>query len=292
MTTTRIHPSHPASASLYIVATPIGNLGDMVPRAVTILQSVNVIVAEDTRHSKKLLQHFGISTDLVAFHDHSSIREAENILKRLLAGESVAMISDAGTPLISDPGYPLVSLAHQSGVTVVPVPGACAVVTALSASGLPTDRFWFEGFLPAKTTARKQRLDELAALQATLVFYEAPHRIVELFTDLIEVFGNDRLCCMARELTKQFETIRRGTLIDIKHFIDSDSNQQRGEFVVLIAAPDKQANKALDTESTRVLDILLEELSVKQASALAAKITGKSRHALYDAALDKKNQGS
>lgn len=291
MTTIRINPVNPATASLYIVATPIGNLGDMVPRAIEILQSVNVIVAEDTRHSRKLLQHFGISTALLSFHDHSSTREAENILKRLMTGESVAMISDAGTPLISDPGYQLVALAHQNNIPVIPVPGPCAATVALSASGLPTDRFWFEGFLPAKTSARKQRLTELASLQATLIFYEAPHRIMELFIDLDEIFGAERRCCMARELTKQFETIRNGSIADIRQFIAGDANQQRGEFVILIAAQDKHIARELDDESERVLDILLDELSVKQASALAAKITGKSKRTLYDAALSKKASG-
>jgi len=291
MTTIRINTTPSSTGSLYIVATPIGNLGDMVPRAITILQSVNIVVAEDTRHSKKLLQHFDIGTPLVTFHDHSSIKEAESIIKRLESGDSVALISDAGTPLISDPGYQLVTLAHQRGIPVVPIPGSCAATAALSASGLATDRFWFEGFLPAKPNARKQRLTELFTLQATLIFYEAPHRIVELFRDLSEVFGSDRRCCMARELTKQFETIRTGTIAEIKQFIESDSNQQRGEFVVLVAAQDKHIAKELDDESERVLDILLEELSVKQASALAAKITGKSKRALYDAALGKKDQG-
>jgi 16S rRNA (cytidine1402-2'-O)-methyltransferase len=273
---------------LYIVATPIGNLDDMVPRAVEILQSVSRIIAEDTRHSKKLLQHFSIDTPLQSFHDHSSIKEAEAVIQRVLAGGSIAMISDAGTPLISDPGFPLVRLAHQNGIPVVPVPGACAVIAALSASGLPTDRFWFEGFLPVKTTARQQRLQDLSSLSATLVFYEAPHRIVELFADLLAVFGSERRCCMARELTKQFETIRNGTVQDIKTFIEADSNQQRGEFVVMVAPADRAEQSTLDDEAQRVLDILLEELSVKQASALAAKITGKSKRLLYEAALVKK----
>ncbi len=296
MTTVRINTigsktGQTQTGSLYIVATPIGNLGDMVPRAIEILLSVNMIVAEDTRHSKKLLQHFNIDTAMQSFHDHSSIQEAQAIIKRLLAGESVAVISDAGTPLISDPGYQLVTLAHQHNIPVVPIPGACAATAALSASGLPTDRFWFEGFLPAKSNARKQRLTELSSFSATLIFYEAPHRIVELFEDLAEVLGSARRCCMAREVTKQFETIKTGTIVDIKNFIVSDPNQQRGEFVVMVAAPDKQVAKELDDESERILNVLLEELSVKQASALAAKITGKSKRALYDAALGKKDQG-
>lgn len=288
--TVRINTAAP-TASLYIVATPVGNLGDMVPRAVEVLQTVKRIVAEDTRHSKKLLQHFNIQTPLQAFHDHSSLREAEAVIQHLLAGESIALISDAGTPLISDPGYPLVSLAHQHGIPVVPIPGACAAIAALSASGLPADHFWFEGFLPVKSAARQQRLAELGALAATLVVYEAPHRIVELFADLLEVLGAERRCCMARELTKQFETIRSGTIAEIKTFIDSDPNQQRGEFVILVAPPSKTVTAELDAESQRVLDILLAELSVKQASALAAKITGKPKRTLYEAALGKTSPG-
>lgn len=282
--TVRVKTAMPV-APLYVVATPIGNLGDMVPRAVEVLQTVSRIVAEDTRHSKKLLQHFNIHTPLQAFHDHSSVSEAEAVIQHLLAGESVALISDAGTPLISDPGYPLVSLAHQQGIPVIPIPGTCAAIAALSASGLPADHFWFEGFLPVKSTARRQRLTDLSAMAATLVFYEAPHRIVELFADLLDVLGAERRCCMARELTKQFETIRSGTIAEIKMFIESDSNQQRGEFVVLIAPPSKMVSAELDTESERVLKLLLAELSVKQASALAAKITGKPKRALYEAAL-------
>jgi len=288
--TVRINTAAP-TASLYIVATPVGNLGDMVPRAVEVLQTVNRIVAEDTRHSKRLLQHFNVQTPLQAFHDHSSVREAEALIQHLLAGESVALISDAGTPLISDPGYPLVSLAHQHGVPVVPIPGACAAIAALSASGLPADHFWFEGFLPVKSTARQQRLAELGGMAATLVFYEAPHRIVELFADLLEVLGAERRCCMARELTKQFETIRSGSVAEIKVFIESDPNQQRGEFVVLIAPQSKAITAELDVESERVLKLLLAELSVKQASALAAKITGKPKRALYEAALHIKEAG-
>ncbi len=282
--TVRINTVAP-TASLYVVATPIGNLGDMVPRAVDVLQTVNRIVAEDTRHSKKLLQYFNIQTPIQAFHDHSSVREAEAVIQRLLAGESVALISDAGTPLISDPGYPLVVLAHQHGIPVVPITGACAAVAALSASGLPADHFWFEGFLPAKSTARQQRLAELSSFSATLIFYEAPHRIVELFADLLAVLGDDRRCCMARELTKQFETIRNGSIKEIKDFIEGDSNQQRGEFVVLVAPQSKRETAGLDAESERVLKVLLAELSVKQASALAAKITGTPKRTLYEAAL-------
>ena len=273
-----------------MVATPIGNLGDMVTRAVQVLQAVDRIVAEDTRHSSKLLQHFGVATSLQSFHDHSSAAEAGRIIQRLLDGESIALITDAGTPLVSDPGYQLVAQAHEHRIAVVPIPGSCAAIAALSASGLPTDHFWFEGFLPVKSAARQQRLQELAALAATLVCYEAPHRIVELLQDAEVVFGADRLCCLARELTKQFETIRRGTLGEIKSFVESDPNQQRGEFVVMFAPVPRNEQNEMDEEANRVLAVLLEELSVKQASALAAKITGKPKRLLYDAALKHKAQ--
>lgn len=276
------------AAALYVVATPIGNLGDMVPRAVEILQSVSLVVAEDTRHSKKLLQHFHIQTPLRALHDHSGKDAVDALLVRLLEGQSLALISDAGTPLISDPGYPLVSRAHEHGIAVVPVPGACAAIAALSASGLPADHFWFEGFLPVKSTARQQRLRELKSLEATLVFYEAPHRIVELFADLLAVYGSSRRACFGRELTKQFETVRSGTIDELQALILADANQQRGEFVVLVAPPPKSPVAQLDHEAERILDVLLEELSVKQAAALAAKITGQSKRALYDAALERK----
>lgn len=276
------------AGTLFVVATPIGNLGDMVPRALEILQTVQLIVAEDTRHSKKLLQHFGIQTSVQSFHDHSGTREAEQMIRRLLAGDSIALITDAGTPLVSDPGFPLVRLAHDHAIRVVPVPGACAMTAALCAAGLPADHVWFEGFLPAKTAARQQRLAELKTVAGTLVFYEAPHRIVELFDDLLQVYGGERECCMARELTKQFETIRRGSIADVGVFIKSDLDQQRGEFVVLVAPESRAVTAGLDDESLRILHVLLEELSVKQAAALAAKITGKPKRALYDAALGKK----
>lgn len=286
MASTRIGGS-PRAGTLYVVATPIGNLGDMVPRAQEILQTVQAIVAEDTRHSKKLLQHFGIQTPLQSFHDHSSAHEAQAIIKRLLAGDSIAIITDAGTPLVSDPGYPLVKLAHDHAIRVVPIPGACAMTAALCAAGLPADHVWFEGFLPAKLTARQQRLAELKSLAGTLVFYEAPHRIVELFDDLLHIYGGERECCMAREITKQFETIRRGSIADVRAFIAADPDQQRGEFVVIVAPESREVTSGLDDEALRVLKILLEELSVKQASALAAKITGKPKRTLYDAALGK-----
>jgi len=276
-----------SAAALYIVSTPIGNLGDMVPRALEVLQTVDVIFAEDTRHSKKLMNHFGVNTPMSSFHDHSSAEEAEEIVRRVQKGESVALISDAGTPLVSDPGYQVVKQAHHCGIRVVPVPGACAVIAALSASGLPSDRFYFEGFLPSKPGARRQRLSELKNLSSTVICYESPHRIVATIDDCCTELGEGRMCTLARELTKQFETIKTATLEEIRAFVQADSNQQRGEFVLLWGPQDQQSSKEVDADSEKVLDILLEDLSVKQASGLAAKITGKAKRALYNLALEK-----
>jgi len=273
------------AASLYVVATPIGNLGDMVPRAVEVLQSVSVVIAEDTRHSRRLLQHFGITTPLQAFHDHSSAREAQAIIRRLLAGESVALVTDAGTPLVSDPGYPLVTLAHQHHIPVIPIPGPCAAITALSASGLPTHHFWFEGFLPVKGAARQKRLKALSSLDATLVLYEAPHRIVALLADLESVLGGHRQGCVARELTKQFETIRNGTLADLHQWVLSDPDQQRGELVVLVGPVERGDVDAPDDEAERVLRVLLEVLPIKQAATTTARLTGVPGRRLYERAL-------
>lgn len=272
---------------LYIVPTPIGNLGDMVPRALEVLQTVSIIFAEDTRHSKKLLNHFAISTPLKSFHEHSNSDEAVSIIQRVQTGKSVAIISDAGTPLISDPGYQLVKLAHEQQVQVVPIPGACAAIAALSASGLPSDRFYFEGFLPAKSQARQQRLQHLKDLAHTVIIYESPHRILSCIEDCYAVLGGERSCTVAREISKHFETIRTGSLAEIKVFVESDANQQRGEFVLLLAAEKADNTSSLDAESEKVLDVLLTELSIKQASALAAKISGKPKRALYDLALTK-----
>ncbi|WP_416141000.1 16S rRNA (cytidine(1402)-2'-O)-methyltransferase [Marinimicrobium sp. C6131] len=273
---------------LYVVATPIGNLADMVPRAVEILQSVALIAAEDTRHSARLLSHFSISTPCVAYHDHTEIERTAKILDRVEAGESVALISDAGTPLVSDPGYRLVRTARERGLTVVPVPGACALVAALSASGLPSDRFSFEGFPPAKASARRQWLEALSGESRTLIFYEAPHRVLASLDTMAEVFGGDREAVIARELTKTFETIRLAPLAELVEFVRADSNQQRGEIVLMVAGASTRLESALDAEAERVMGILLEELPVKQAAALGAKITGVKKNALYQWALEHK----
>lgn len=272
------------SGILYVVATPIGNLADLSPRAIETLRTVAVIAAEDTRHSARLTQHFGIATPLMALHDHNERDRSAALSQRLQAGESIALISDAGTPLISDPGYALVHAVRAAGIRVVPVPGACAFVAALSAAGLPTDRFVFEGFLPAKTQGRQARLAELKAETRTLVFYEAPHRLLDCLEDMAAVLGGAREVVLARELTKTFETIRALPLAEMLAWVRGDANQQRGECVLLVRGVVPEA-EALPAEAVRVLDILLEEMSLSQAAKLAAKLTGEKKNRLYEYAL-------
>jgi 16S rRNA (cytidine1402-2'-O)-methyltransferase len=269
---------------LYVVATPIGNLGDMSPRAVEVLSGVDRIAAEDTRHSRPLLQHFGIVTPMVAYHEHNERQMAPRLLAMLRSAESIALISDAGTPLVSDPGYHLVRQAREEGVRVIPVPGPSAMVTALSASGLPTGRFVFEGFLPAKSAARRGCLEALKGQARTLVFFESSHRIVECLRDMAAVFGSDRQAVLARELTKTFETIHSGSLGTLADWVVGDPNQQKGEFVVLVQGA-REAPGNSEAEVDRVLGVLLEDLPVKQAVALAAKITGAKKNRVYERAL-------
>ena len=221
--------------TLYVVATPIGNLGDMSQRAQEILATVDVIAAEDTRHSARLLQHFAISTPCIALHEHNERQVSESILNRIENGDAVALISDAGTPLLSDPGFHLVREAHQRGLKVVPVPGASALLAALSVAGLPTDCFKFVGFLASKSSHRQQQLSVLQKEPCTLVFYESPHRILESITDMADVLGEDRVATIARELTKTFETVKQDSLSSLKSWVEADSNQQRGEFVVIVS---------------------------------------------------------
>lgn len=286
--------SQPAVASvqpgsLYVVATPIGNLDDISARALRILREVALIAAEDTRHSARLLQHFGIQTPLAACHEHNERDQGGRFLARLQAGEDVALISDAGTPLISDPGYHLVRQARAAGFAVVPVPGACALIAALSAAGLPSDRFIFEGFLPAKAAGRRARLEQVREEPRTLIFYESPHRILECLQDMCEVFGDDRPALLARELTKTFETLQGLPLAELCEWVAADSNQQRGECVVLVAgwqAP--EGEEAVSAEALRVLDLLLSEMPLKRAAALAAEITGVRKNVLYQVALERK----
>ncbi len=273
-------------AALYIVATPIGNLGDISHRAIEVLRRADVIAAEDTRHSSRLTQHFGIVTRLVSYHDYSSSGREDAILAELAAGRSVALISDAGTPLISDPGYSLVARARQMQITVIPVPGACALTAALCAAGLPTDRFVFEGFPPHKQGARRQLFESLADEQRTVIFYESPHRIADSVIDMRDAFGEQRQAVICRELTKTWETIHGDSLGGLSQWIMADDNNRRGEFVVLIhGAPVVDQDSQL-SDADRQLRILLEELPVKQAAALVAKITGLKKNAVYKRALE------
>lgn len=268
---------------LYVVATPIGNLGDLSSRAADILRSVDAVLAEDTRTSGALMRHIASTAPLQALHAHNENLAAKQLVERLQAGEALAVISDAGTPLISDPGFPLVRAARAAGVPVVPVPGASAVIAALSAAGLPTDQFCFRGFLPAKSAARRKVYAGIAAAPATQVFFEAPHRIAASLADAEAELGADRPAAVARELTKQFETVLGDTLGAVRAAVDADANQQRGEIVLLIGGVQVAEND--EAELDRVLTILLDALSPKQAAGLAAKLTGGRRNAAYQRAL-------
>jgi 16S rRNA (cytidine1402-2'-O)-methyltransferase len=274
--------------TLYVVATPIGNLQDITLRAVEVLTAVNCIVAEDTRHSQPLLQQYAIKTKVMALHEHNERERTSKLLERLQQGESIALISDAGTPLISDPGYYLVREARAIGIKVVPLPGACAAIAALSVAGLPTDRFIFEGFLSAKSGPRLQRLERLRNESRTMVFYEAPHRILDLLQALQQVFGGDRQVVLAREITKMFETIKSDVLNKLIPWVEADSNQQRGEFVVIVAGM-QEVSSETEQEAGRILGVLLEALPLKQAVELASKITGQKKNDVYQAALQLKN---
>lgn len=270
--------------TLFIVATPIGNLGDMSPRAVEVLGAVHRVAAEDTRHSRPLLAHFGIATPMLAYHEHNEAEQSVRLLELLQAGHDIALISDAGTPLINDPGFRLVRAAREAGIAVVPVPGPSALVAALSVAGLPVDRFVFEGFLPAKQAARRRRLAELVGEPRTLVFYESTHRIVDSIADLAEVFGGVREAAIARELTKRFETVRAGSLGELQQWLGGDPDQRRGEFVILVrGAPQTAGSESLDVD--RLLRELLAELGVKRAAAVAGRVTGLPKKQLYQRAL-------
>ncbi|MFC6632541.1 16S rRNA (cytidine(1402)-2'-O)-methyltransferase [Microbulbifer taiwanensis] len=278
----------PDQALLYIVATPIGNLADMVPRAVEVLQCADLVAAEDTRHSQRLFSHFNIDTPLMAYHDHSDDKRTGQILQRLEQGQTVALISDAGTPLISDPGYRLVREARERGFRVVPIPGPCAFVAALSAAGLPSDRFSFEGFLPAKPGQRERALRELAGDTRTLVFYEAPHRVADTLDAMGLVFGGEREAVIAREVSKAFETFHLAPLKELAEWVRADSNQQRGEIVLLVRGAERRRDSELNPEAERIMKLLLAELPPKRAAALAAEITGVNKKALYNWSLEQK----
>ncbi len=270
----------------YVVATPIGNLGDITQRAVEVLNSVDLIAAEDTRNSQKLLRHFSIQVPMMAFHEHNERDQCSEIIRRLEDGKSIALISDAGTPLISDPGYKIVTLVHQHGLKVVPIPGACALITALSVAGMPTDHFCFEGFLPAKVGAREKILKELKDETRTLVFYEAPHRILACVESIAAIFGDQRKLTLLRELTKIYETIKNTTAIELGHWIRENPEQQKGECVLVVEGAERiddpeQAEIRIDV----LLQSLLEKMSVKDAAQVCAELTGKKKNSLYEQAL-------
>ena len=274
-----------ATGRLYIVATPIGNLGDISARAIEVLGSVDRVVAEDTRHSGRLLKHLAIDRPMLSLHEHNETEAAQRVIAHLSAGESLALVSDAGTPLISDPGYRLVRLCREQGVEVVAVPGPSAVIAALSVSGLPTDRFRFEGFLPRRQQARLAHLESLRNETVTLVFYESSHRIVEALQDIADVFGTSRAAVLGRELTKLHETVLSAPLGELLDRVRADENQRKGEFVVLLAGADPAADVTLkDTDA--LLSVLLDELPLKQAANLAARISGKKKNLLYRRALE------
>lgn len=274
-----------SNATLYVIATPIGNLSDLSARAQETLRQVAAVCAEDTRHTRPLLAHYGIDKPLVALHDHNEEAIAAKVVARLQAGESLALVSDAGTPLVSDPGFRLVRAARAAGIRVSPVPGACAAIAALSVAGLPSDRFAFEGFLPAKSSGRRERLGRLAAATATLVFYESSHRIEESLADMAAVFGGDRPAVIARELTKLFETVLDGDLDSLLAQVRADPNQRRGEFVVMVqgAGDDEAAQIA---EGRRLYAKLNEHLPPSTAAKLAAELSGAPRKALYGQGAD------
>ena len=270
------------AGTLFIVATPIGNLGDLTPRALETLKGVDAICAEDTRRSGQLMSHFGIATPLLALHDHNEEALSQRVVERLLAGDSLALVSDAGTPLVSDPGFRLVRAARAAGIKVSPLPGACAAIAALSVAGLPSDRFTFEGFLPAKASARREQLKRLASETRTLVFYESSHRIAESLADMRSAFGDERPAVIARELTKLFETVLDGTLAELHAQVEADDNQRKGEFVVMVqgAGDDEEAQLI---EGKRLYEVLSEHLPPSTAAKLAAEISGAPRKALYGA---------
>lgn len=271
---------------LYVIATPIGHLKDMTLRGIEVLKQVDLIAAEDTRHSISLLTHYGIQKKIISLHEHNERHRIERLLSYLTQGESIGLISDAGTPLISDPGYHLVKKLSEAGIPIVPIPGPCAAIAALSASGLPTDRFIFEGFLPAKTQAKMARLTELEMESRTLIFYESPHRVLSTLELMSSVFGAERKAVLARELTKLHETILRGTLDNLVQWVKEDIHQQKGEIVILIAG----ATKTKEFSDVKVLSILLNHLPLKQAVDLASQITTHKKNELYELALKIKNK--
>ncbi|MCW8830105.1 MAG: 16S rRNA (cytidine(1402)-2'-O)-methyltransferase [Gammaproteobacteria bacterium] len=271
-----------------MVATPIGNLDDISPRAVETLRAVDLIAAEDTRHSQRLLNHLGVETRMQAYHEHNEEVQAERLIARLQQGESIALISDAGTPLVSDPGYRLLEQAHFQSIKVVPIPGACAAIAAMSVAGLPSDRFSFEGFPPAKQTARLSYLQALKDEPRTMVFYISCHRILETLQDMKVVFGEQRLATFAREVTKTYETIRKATLDELSAWVTDDEMQRKGEIVLVVAGSTR--NKSDHPMRDEILAALVDELPVKQAAKITSRITGINKNELYEAALELKKK--
>lgn len=285
MTTITIQPS-----TLYIVATPIGNLGDITLRALDVLKHVDLIAAEDTRHSAILMQHFAIQTKLFALHDHNEQQKSALLVEKLQQGLSIALISDAGTPLINDPGYHLVKDCRQNGINVVPIPGACAAISALCVSGLATDRFSYEGFLPAKSKARIDYLNQTINETRTLIFYESTHRLMESLADMLHVLGQSRTLVLAKELTKTWETVISGPITYIIDWLNEDSNRQKGEFVLILEGAKPDINGDIDPDAIRLLNLLQQTLPLKTASAITAEYFGLKKNQLYQLGLEAKQK--
>lgn len=280
--------------TLFIVATPIGNLSDITQRAIDTLATVDKVCAEDTRNTRKLLSHLGLKKNLVAFHDHNERQKISTVIEWLDKGEQIALVSDAGTPLISDPGFHLVKTLREQGYKVVPIPGVSALITALSAAGLPTSTFSFEGFLPAKASARQQALSLNSESHYTQVYYESSHRIVASVATMIEVFGEHKQVVLARELTKLYEQYFHGTLAALHHWLLADRLHQKGEFVLILAGHEKKNSEtdSFEVSTEQLLSVLVAELPLKQAAKIAAKLTGKSKNRLYKQGMALQNQGN
>ena len=274
------------SGILYIVATPIGNLSDITIRAVEILKKVDAVLAEDTRHTKKLFDHYEIDSPLVSFHEHNENEKVDYILAQIGSGKSLALVSDAGTPLISDPGYNLVLEAKKNGISVVPIPGPSALIAALSSSGIECNNFTFFGFLPSKQSARLRLLKTKKSLNETIVFYESPKRILAALMDMLEVFGEKRQVCLAKEITKSFETILNDNLVNLIEYLTSDSSHQKGEFVIIISPVNKVDLDEAQVQLEKILPILCAEMGASQAAKLAAKITGIDKKHCYKRAIN------
>ncbi|ENG1094286.1 16S rRNA (cytidine(1402)-2'-O)-methyltransferase [Yersinia enterocolitica] len=275
-----------SASTLYVVPTPIGNLGDITHRALEVLKGVDLIAAEDTRHTGLLLQHFAINARLFALHDHNEQQKADHLLAKLQEGQSIALVSDAGTPLINDPGYHLVRRCREAGIRVVPLPGACAAITALSAAGLASDRFCYEGFLPAKTKGRKDTLQALIEEPRTLIFYESTHRLLESLQDMVTVLGPQRYVVLARELTKTWESIHGAPVGELLAWVQEEETRRRGEMVLIVEGHKVQVDDALPAAALRTLALLQKELPLKKAAALAAEIHGVKKNSLYKYALE------